>query len=118
MRAGDVVMTDLHLDRNPAETGGGDILLDIWIPVGSAGVAGSRPPGAIEMQVDPREFLYPMIQTWPTPSRSAETLLIRREGDEVVYLNDLRHRANTALCAAAAHHRPGSATGGAGRNGT
>ena len=49
------------------------------------------------MGIDPNQFLYPLIQTWPTPSPSAETLLVRREGDEVVYLNELRHRKNTAL---------------------
>ncbi len=42
-------------------------------------------------------YLYPLIQTWPTPSRSAETLLVHRSGDEVVFLNDLRHREHAAL---------------------
>jgi PAS domain S-box-containing protein len=42
-------------------------------------------------------YLYPMIQSWPTLSRSAETLVVQREGENVLFLNDLRHRANTAL---------------------
>ncbi len=42
-------------------------------------------------------YLYPLIQSWPTPSRSAETLLVRREGEAVIFLNELRHQANTAL---------------------
>ncbi len=42
-------------------------------------------------------FLYPLIQSWPTPGRSGETLLVQREGEEVVFLNDLRHRAGAAL---------------------
>jgi signal transduction histidine kinase len=46
---------------------------------------------------DARQFLYPLIQTWPTPSASAETLLVCREGDAVLYLNDLRHQHDTAL---------------------
>ena len=49
------------------------------------------------MRVDPYQFLYPLIQSWPTPSRSGETVLIRREGDEVVILNELRNRKGTAL---------------------
>ncbi len=49
------------------------------------------------LKIDPERFLFPLIQTWPTPSRSAETLLVRREGDEVVFLNELRHQRNTAL---------------------
>ena len=37
--------------------------------------------------VDADEFLFPLIQSWPTPSRSAESLLIRRDGDDVLFLN-------------------------------
>src|ERR1035438_8946554 len=53
--------------------------------------------GILLLGIDPSEFLYPLIQSWPTPSRTAETLLVRREGDEVVYLNELRHRKDTAM---------------------
>ena len=42
-------------------------------------------------------YLYPLIQSWPTPSRSAETLLVQRDGEEIVFLNELRHKARTAL---------------------
>ena len=37
------------------------------------------------------------MQSWPVPSDSAETLLVRREGDHVLYLNDLRFRKGAAL---------------------
>ena len=49
------------------------------------------------LRIDPNRFLYPYIQTWPVPSASAETLLFRGEGDHVLFLNELRHRSNTAL---------------------
>jgi two-component system, cell cycle sensor histidine kinase and response regulator CckA len=42
------------------------------------------------------EFL-PFIQTWPTPSETAETLLVRKEGDEVLFINNLRHQLAAAL---------------------
>jgi len=48
-------------------------------------------------RIDARKFLYPLVREWPTDSASAETLLVRREGDEVVFLNELRHRPGTAL---------------------
>jgi PAS domain S-box-containing protein len=44
-----------------------------------------------------QRFLYPLIQSWPTPTRSAETLLVRRDGNEVLFLNDLRFGANAPL---------------------
>ena len=48
-------------------------------------------------RVDPNDFLYPLIGTWPTPSRTSETLIIRKEEDSVLFLNNLRHKKNAAL---------------------
>ena len=61
-----------------------------------AGVGG-RPVGAVVLISNAEDFLYPLVQSWPTLSRSAETLLVRKDGDSVLFLNDLRHRKNTAL---------------------
>jgi PAS domain S-box-containing protein len=87
-RAKQVVISDLHRSaevRFPH--------LDIAIPL----LAENRIAGFILLRDDPVNYLYPMIQSWPTPSPSAETLLVRREGDSVLFLNELRHRKNTAL---------------------
>jgi signal transduction histidine kinase len=59
--------------------------------------ANGEPLALLVMRIDPATYLYPLIQTWPTASRTAETLLVRREGDEVVYLNELRFASGTAL---------------------
>ena len=56
-----------------------------------------KPVGAVLLRIDPYQFLYPFIQAWPMPSRTSETLLVQREGNEVVFLNELRHRKNSAL---------------------
>jgi PAS domain S-box-containing protein len=86
------VLTDLHFedgDRTPH--------LGIVAPLI---IRPGKPPrrvGAIILQADVRQFLYPLIQSWPTPSQSAETLLARRDGDAVLFLNDLRHQQDTAL---------------------
>jgi len=53
--------------------------------------------GAVILTIDPAEVLYPLIQSWPVPRGSAETLLVEREGDQVLFLNELRHQNNTAL---------------------
>lgn len=57
----------------------------------------SRPLGAVVLRIDPNRYLYPFINRWPGSSATAETLLIRREGDEAVYLNELRFQKNAAL---------------------
>jgi len=58
---------------------------------------GNQPLGLLCLRIDPKQYLYPFLQRWPLPSRSGETLLVRREGQEVVFLNELRFRENTAL---------------------
>ena len=55
------------------------------------------PAGALLFRIDPYKFFYPIIQSWPTQSNSAETLLVHREGDEVVFINELRHLKDSAL---------------------
>jgi PAS domain S-box-containing protein len=69
------------------------------IPMGcrSDGSIGNACSTALVLSVDPALFLFPLIQQWPLPSRSSETLLLRREGNKVVFLNDLRFRKNAAL---------------------
>ena len=53
--------------------------------------------GVIAAIVSPYKELYALIQSWPLPSQSAEILMVRREGDDIVFLNELRHQDNTAL---------------------
>ena len=53
--------------------------------------------GVLLFEIDPQAYLYPMIQNWPTPSETAETLLVRRDGDDVLFLNDLRFKKDAAL---------------------
>ncbi|MGA2328534.1 MAG: PAS domain S-box protein [Bryobacteraceae bacterium] len=90
-RTGRVTMSDLYRDE-----ASGQVYMDLAIPVLPAG-AGTAPIGAIVLRIDPNRFLYPFVQSWPTASASAETLLVRREGGQVVFLNELRHQKNSAL---------------------
>jgi PAS domain S-box-containing protein len=55
-----------------------------------AGENGSAPSGAIIFQYDVRDFLYPMVR-WPIPTRSAESVLFRRDGDSICFLNEPRY---------------------------
>jgi len=73
------------------------IRLSIVVPILLSQGTQEVPVGAILIWIDPHQFLYPLIQSWPTPSHSGETVLIRREGNKVVILNDLRNRKDTAL---------------------
>ncbi len=53
--------------------------------------------GAIVLHVDVAAVLFPMLQAWPIPSRSGETVLVRREAADVLFINRLRHRPDAAF---------------------
>lgn len=57
----------------------------------------TRIVGALLLEIDPDSFLYPLIQSWPIKSQSTETLLVRRDGDDVLFLNEVRHKKGAAL---------------------
>lgn len=50
-----------------------------------------QPVFAVILRIDISLFFSPYIENWPIPSDSAETLLVRAEGNVVRYLNKLRH---------------------------
>lgn len=87
-----IVITDLHREQQPD----GEIFINYWIPFTGPG-SKTTAAGALLLRRSPEQFLYPLIQTWPTASRTAETLLVRREGDDVLFLNSLRHQQGTEL---------------------
>ena len=82
----------------------GKIFLSMLIPIFDPAHLGD-PLGVIVMRIDPRAYLYPLIQRWPNPSTTAEALLVRREGQSVLFLNELRTRKNSAMNASVALER-------------
>jgi PAS domain S-box-containing protein len=94
LEAEEPVFIDLHRSDPPA---GVRLEIAFAIQPPPAHMVEKRPIAVVLLQLDPRTFLYPLIESWPTTSRTAETVLARRDGDTVVYLNDLRHLRNTAL---------------------
>lgn len=91
-QADSIVFTDFHRTGDSSE-----IHIDILIPLVEPGTAGNLPFSIVILRIDPKEKLYPLIQSWPTPSRTSETLLLRKEGDSILFLNELRHRKGSAL---------------------
>lgn len=53
--------------------------------------------GVLVYQIDPKRYLFPLIQSWPTNSETSESLLIRQEQGNVLFINDLRHVSNASL---------------------
>jgi PAS domain S-box-containing protein len=90
-RSGKITFLDFHRDA-PEKP----IYLSVVVPIIDR-LTNSRSIGLAIFFIDPATYLYPLINRWPTPSKTAETLLIRREGNDVQYLNELKFRKGTAL---------------------
>lgn len=60
--------------------------------------------GVILLDVDVKNSIEPLIRNWPGMGNTGETLLVRREGNNIVYLNDLRHKQDAALKLASSIH--------------
>ncbi len=68
-----------------------------------------RPVAVLIQRVDPESCIYPQLRGWPLPSASAETLLIRRDGEQALFLNPIRHRTDAAMTMRVPLDRDGSA---------
>ena len=53
--------------------------------------------GAIYLAEDPLRYLFPLVDSWPDRSETAETQLVRADGNEVLYLDQLRYRDEPPL---------------------
>jgi hypothetical protein len=93
LQSGQVTLVDFyHGDHAQAQR----IYLTLLIPILNA-QQGNRAIGLVALRMDPNVYLYPYLSQWPTPSTTAETLLIRRDSNNALFLNELKFRKNTAL---------------------
>jgi diguanylate cyclase (GGDEF)-like protein/PAS domain S-box-containing protein len=86
-----IVRSDLYRDTSDRTN------IDWIVPIIASGKHDDHVIAVVVLRVAPNHFLYPLIQSWPTTSASAETLLVRGEGKTVLFLNELRHRKDSAL---------------------
>jgi signal transduction histidine kinase len=67
----------------------GNIFMDMFVPLIDNDY--NRLLGTVIFRIDPRTELFPLIKNITIPSRSLETLLVKREKDGVLILNELRN---------------------------
>ncbi len=90
LASGKAVLTGLHETREV-----GYIHMELFVPV--HGLQKGAAAGAVLIRIDPAAYLYPMLANWPAPTTTGETLLVRRDGSDVLYLNPLRFDPEAAL---------------------
>jgi PAS domain S-box-containing protein len=86
-----VVFSDLFID------GRGDLALQYVAPIRDATPSPDRVLGAYVVRLDPATTIFPLLRSWPTTSQTAETLLVERRGNDVLYLNAPRQGGDGAL---------------------
>ncbi len=91
MESKEVVLVDFYR-RNSDE----NIRLALLIPILDPQTR-STVIGVVAITIDPNIYLFPFIKEWPAASSTAETLLVRRDGDDALFLNELRFQANTSM---------------------
>lgn len=91
LAAEQVVFLDFHSDFSLEK-----IYLAVLVPIFSE-ASPRRALGVVVLRIDPASTLYPFLARWPVASETAETLLVRREGQTIVFLNPLRFDADAPL---------------------
>jgi PAS domain S-box-containing protein len=71
------------------------------------GTASRTGGGVVLLEADPNKWIYPYLARRPMAALSAETVLLRREGDDIVFLSPLRHHPAPPLT----FRRPANVTG-------
>jgi diguanylate cyclase (GGDEF)-like protein/PAS domain S-box-containing protein len=89
LRTHRIQSSDLFLDEH------GEARLDILVPL-LPDMISEQAVAVVVLRANLERFLIPLIEKWPGNSPSAETLLIRRTGNTISYLNKLRHSKSAA----------------------
>lgn len=91
LRSGRAMFTDFHRDAP-----GDAIHLAVLVPF-LVGPDRRQLLAVLVLRIDPHTYVYPCISRWPAPNPTAETILVRRDGDGAVFLNEVRCKTNPAV---------------------
>jgi len=88
LKAGKIIFEDFYLDEEYKK-----IFLKVLVPIFNS----NELNGIVQLRIDPETYLYPLLNKWPAPNETAETLILKREGNEAVFLNELKYQKNSPL---------------------
>lgn len=84
------LLTDLYQGAS------GSPRLTMFSPISAAG-RGGTPLCILVIEIDPEHRFYPLLKAAPLFFTNTETLLVRREGDDALFLNPLEHEKDSTL---------------------
>lgn len=91
LKSGQIVIQDFYWNNIKQK-----VYLKVLIPILDDDNDGAL-LAVVGLRIDPQDCLYPYLSRWPGISETAETLLVRNDGKEVIFLNALRFNENAAL---------------------
>jgi PAS domain S-box-containing protein len=84
-----------QIDWLPGGPGGSSLCFAAPVPGkvarNASGQRAVNPLGAVALVVNPYETLFPLVTAETVPTKTGETVLLMRKGDEVVFLSPLRN---------------------------
>ena len=86
LRGDTTLFVDIHLDAQ------GRLTMAYVAPIATVHKTGHR-DAALVTRIDPRQFFFDFVQTWPGDEATGESLLVERRGNDVVFLSALRFDA-------------------------
>jgi len=89
-----IIFTDLHKHETNGEPFVG---IDAYIPLEYYANGEYLKLGVVFIRTDANKDMLPLLESWPYVSETAETLLVKREDDKVLFLTDLRFTRDAAF---------------------
>ncbi len=71
--------------------------LDMTVPLYRITNADSLFNGFVVLKIDPAKVLFPLINSWPVPSKTSEVIIFRKEGDSLFFFNNSAFRKDAGL---------------------
>jgi signal transduction histidine kinase len=79
------IITDIHRSENL-----NDVSMELLIPLMDSKNKKAKPFGLLVLSIDPDENLFPIINLYPIPGKTLETLIVRRDRNSIIYINELK----------------------------
>jgi PAS domain S-box-containing protein len=86
------VLTDIYIDSLNGKAG-----LDLIVPLTDINGKDTTLYGSMILKINPAKYLFPLIQSCPSLSISSETILLRKENNYAVYLNEIKNESNNGF---------------------
>ncbi|MDP4210084.1 MAG: PAS domain S-box protein [Bacteroidota bacterium] len=81
-----IYISDLDINTQPSK-----VQMVISAPI----INNGKTIAVVLLQINPYQYLFPLLQKWPTSSKSAEAILVGRRDNRAFFINELRHKTTT-----------------------